>query len=87
MPKATGLEKFFIKEWNEWDGDQSCLVFYDCKLDGIFAILAGVEKADVVEINNEECVVKLYNYGDDLPFFTQPFKITLVENTDGESND
>ncbi|QKN84749.1 hypothetical protein KNV05_gp087 [Vibrio phage River4] len=87
MPKATGYEKAFIKEWGEWDGDQNCLTFLDCKLDGIFAIIAGTEKADVVEINNEDCKVRLYNYGDDAPFFVQPFKITLVENTDGESDD
>ncbi len=87
MPKATGYEKAFIKEWEDWDGDQNCLAFYKCKLDGIFAILAGTPEADVVEINNEDCVVNLYNFGDDEPYFVQPFKITLVENTDGESND
>ncbi|QDF14731.1 hypothetical protein PONTUS_82 [Vibrio phage Pontus] len=78
---ATGFEKFFVKAWKDWDGDQNCLAFYDCKLDGILAILAGTEKADVVEINNEDCKVRLYTYGDDAPFFVQPFKITLVEPT------
>lgn len=42
MPKATGYEKAFIKEWGEWDGDCNCLVFLDCVLDPIFAVIAGV---------------------------------------------
>lgn len=84
--EATGYEKFFIKTWEDWDGDQSVLSFYKCELDSVFAVLAGVKEADVVDISNEDCVVRLYNFGDAEPFFVQPFKLTLVESTNGESN-
>ncbi|QCQ57679.1 hypothetical protein KNV09_gp085 [Vibrio phage Athena] len=79
---ATGFEKFFVKAWKDWDGDQSFLAFYDCELDPIFAVIAGIKEVDVVEISMEDCEVRLYNSGDDgVPFFKQPYKITLVEPT------
>lgn len=77
--EATGFEKFAIKEWEGWDGDfYTAISFYGCDLSPLFSALTGKDFADSVQIDLQNNEVALYNEGEEDPFHTQKFILTIV---------
>lgn len=66
MDNLTGIEKFFIKSWEQWSGDQSLMQF--CNNETKLELVKDFVDFDVFlfEINLEICEVVFYGEWDDI---------------------
>lgn len=74
---ATGFEKFFVKEWLNWDDTDLGMVFYDCVLDPVFAIIVGHQHADEVQIDWTKCKIYVYKNDPTAPCYENDFTMSV----------
>lgn len=79
MSSIMGIEKFFIKSWEQWSGDYALVQF--CNNETALELVDSFVDFEVhlFEINLEKCEVTFYSEWDDLKkdyTITKTFKIT-----------